>query len=173
MGFICCGRSKKGKGINWMPKVEYTRLSDRLLVALLGRARISYPCIDLSFARALSIRTVVPATDLASYWYTCAGGPYRAALSAASPAWPRVSFAPWAAETTRGHGRAAWVACAPTRRRGLLANAAREQRRGSAATGGYGRRHPLLAMFTRRLHASQFTSRAIEAFASDVSNNDT
>ena len=63
MGFICCGRSKKGKRINWMPKIKYTRLSDRLLVALLGRARISYPCIDLSFARALSIRTVVPATD--------------------------------------------------------------------------------------------------------------
>ena len=63
MGFIYCGRSKKGKRINWMPKVKYTRLSDRLLVALLVRARISYPCIDLSFARALSIRTVVPATD--------------------------------------------------------------------------------------------------------------
>jgi len=39
VGFISCGGSKKGKGINWMSKVEYTRLSDRLLVALLGRAR--------------------------------------------------------------------------------------------------------------------------------------
>ena len=38
VGFISCGGSKKGKGINWMSKVEYTRLSDRLLVALLGRA---------------------------------------------------------------------------------------------------------------------------------------
>ena len=79
-----------------------------------GKCACTHMMHDLSFARALSIRTVVPATDLASYWYTCAGGPYRAALSAASPAWPRVSFAPWAAATTRGHGRAAWVACAPT-----------------------------------------------------------
>ena len=39
VGGICCGRSKKKKGINRMSKMEYTRLSDRLLVDLLGRAR--------------------------------------------------------------------------------------------------------------------------------------
>ena len=40
-----------------MSKVEYTRLSDRLLVALLGRARISYPLHAVSL---LSLQSIVP-----------------------------------------------------------------------------------------------------------------
>ena len=34
-----CGQSEKGKGIEWMPKIEYVRLSDRVLAFLLARAR--------------------------------------------------------------------------------------------------------------------------------------
>ena len=34
-----CGQSEKGKGIEWMPKIEYVRLSDRVLAFLLARVR--------------------------------------------------------------------------------------------------------------------------------------
>ena len=36
-----CGQSEKGKGIEWMLKIEYVRLSDRVLAFLVARARIS------------------------------------------------------------------------------------------------------------------------------------
>ena len=38
-GVGACGQSEKGKGIEWMPKIEYVRLSDRVLAFLLARAR--------------------------------------------------------------------------------------------------------------------------------------
>ena len=40
-GVAACGHSEKGKGIEWMPKIEYVRLSDRVLAFLLARCPVN------------------------------------------------------------------------------------------------------------------------------------